>query len=750
MKKLITLMLCLLLVLCSVLVISCNKGGDDDGDSNGGNQNGGNQGGGSDGSSYTVTFNPDNGEATFTQTVAAGETLQRPTNPTKANYEFAGWYNGDKLWNFNNEVTESMTLVAKWQYNVVTIEYDPGMGMLEDDEWEIGVEKDTRFTNHPTPTHSNPAMLFSGWFLDEACTIQVGTAYKFSENTTLYAKWIQQVQCQDGTYNHAYGSYYTYSDPTCTEAGVTARDCLICSITLKIDDVNLPALGHDYTAPNEAGFGYVKECKRSGCGDKKYVDFTNITQDTLGNNPSTTVQLTQGSGTLYGEDKIACVVNGSWDEQNSGVFCGKGSAIEITITLAEPSSMNRIYVKGRGSASFDILVKYQGDSEFVRVGGGAFLNDTQNSKPMDERTIPFAIVDGTKVVEKVQIYMATPSNGMDYWEEVGFFKTDAVEDDGNSGSQSGPVIGGTTNGKVTISYDPGQGMLGDNEWEIKVVAGERFTDHPTPVHPTPGLAFDGWYFDRACTQPVPNSYVYEGHITLYAKWTQMLECSDGTYNHSWGGYYVYSDATCTEDGVIARDCMVCGITSRQTDSSSPALGHSYGPAVEAGFGKVESCTTPGCDEKKITNFQNVTNEALGKNPGSQVSIVEGAAWGAPSCIVDGQWDSGSTMAGKQGKLSVELALAEPTIIDRIYVKGRGSVDFEIYVQYDGDNTFTLVGNGTFLSDEENAKDESERQIPYAEVDATRAIRKVRIVMPNSSNGMDQWQEVGFFRLPEEE
>ena len=114
MKKLITLMLCLLLVLCSVLVISCNKGGDDDGDSNGGNQNGGNQGGGSDGAGYTVTFNPDNGEATFTQTVAEGETLQRPTNPTKANYEFAGWYNGDKLWSFNNVVTENMTLYAVW------------------------------------------------------------------------------------------------------------------------------------------------------------------------------------------------------------------------------------------------------------------------------------------------------------------------------------------------------------------------------------------------------------------------------------------------------------------------------------------------------------------------------------------------------------------------------------------------------------------------------------------------------------
>lgn len=305
----------------------------------------------------------------------------------------------------------------------VTIEYDPGLGMLQDHEWEVEIDAGSRHSSHPTPTHSNPAMVFEGWYFDEACTEAVKTAHKYNANTVLYAKWTQMFQCADGSYNHAWGAYYTDSDPTCTKPAITARDCTICGNTHKSEDAaNNPALGHDFGKAVEAGFANMKECRRTGCGERVYTDFTNITSQALGNDPASTVQLTEGSGTIYGEDRVSCIVNGAWDEQNAGTFAGKGGQIVVTITLNTPSQMDRIYMKGRGASSFDILVQYQGDSEFVRVGGGSFLSDTENSKDEDERKIPFVEVDNSKIVEKVQVRMPTPSNGGDYWEEIGFFR----------------------------------------------------------------------------------------------------------------------------------------------------------------------------------------------------------------------------------------------------------------------------------------------------------------------------------------
>lgn len=66
---------------------------------------------------YTVTFDSDGGTAVPSQTVEEGKTATEPTAPTKDGYTFAGWYNGETAWNFNNAVNENITLKAHW--NVV-------------------------------------------------------------------------------------------------------------------------------------------------------------------------------------------------------------------------------------------------------------------------------------------------------------------------------------------------------------------------------------------------------------------------------------------------------------------------------------------------------------------------------------------------------------------------------------------------------------------------------------------------------
>lgn len=70
-------------------------------------------------SGYTVTF--DLGVAVGTpptnQEVENGGKATEPTAPTWEGHTFAGWYNGDTLWNFGTAVTGNMTLTAKWITN---------------------------------------------------------------------------------------------------------------------------------------------------------------------------------------------------------------------------------------------------------------------------------------------------------------------------------------------------------------------------------------------------------------------------------------------------------------------------------------------------------------------------------------------------------------------------------------------------------------------------------------------------------
>ncbi|MDE7300841.1 MAG: InlB B-repeat-containing protein, partial [Clostridia bacterium] len=65
---------------------------------------------------YTVTFVYDDGGVTPNkqETVNEGDTVNRPTDPTRTDYLFAGWYNGTTLYTFRDGVTSDLTLTAHW------------------------------------------------------------------------------------------------------------------------------------------------------------------------------------------------------------------------------------------------------------------------------------------------------------------------------------------------------------------------------------------------------------------------------------------------------------------------------------------------------------------------------------------------------------------------------------------------------------------------------------------------------------
>ncbi|MEE3342925.1 MAG: InlB B-repeat-containing protein [Bacilli bacterium] len=71
---------------------------------------------------HTVTFNTNGGSAIEPVLVVDGQTVNKPTNPTKNGKVFGGWYEDDNLeneYNFSNPIMTNTTIYAKWlqEYN---------------------------------------------------------------------------------------------------------------------------------------------------------------------------------------------------------------------------------------------------------------------------------------------------------------------------------------------------------------------------------------------------------------------------------------------------------------------------------------------------------------------------------------------------------------------------------------------------------------------------------------------------------
>lgn len=142
------------------------------------------------GTQYIVTFDSQGGSAVESQKVDSGSHLNVPTNPTKDNYYFDGWYVSTdanaKEWNFDTDtVTATTTLYAKWlAYITVTFDAHNGEAVTTQSVPE------GKFATRPTmPQRDNYD--FIGWYKGEADDSE---AWDFDSDTvkepiTLHAHW---------------------------------------------------------------------------------------------------------------------------------------------------------------------------------------------------------------------------------------------------------------------------------------------------------------------------------------------------------------------------------------------------------------------------------------------------------------------------------------------------------------------------------------------------------------------------------
>ena len=353
---------------------------------------------------------------------------------------------------------------------------------------------------------------------------------------------------------------------------------------------------------------------------------------------------------------------------------------------------------------------------------------------------------------------AYDTNGDSAWNEGDCFYVDTVlyaawiptQSGGSSGNNGGNTDSGSTDNiitdGVTVEFNTGTGYFTDTSlYETVIKKGGRLGSLPTPVHDNVAMLFEGWYKDEACTIPVSLSDKYSENAMLYAHWVEQTMCSDGTFNHFYSsGWDVDQKATCDKAGTYARYCEYCN--DKQVKNGDPALGHQYGQWEETFMARERKCQRLGCGESEIVNFENLTVSLLGNRPASQIVGTTDKFYSAApfTNLINGRWDEGygeHVSPNGKGSVYIQFNLVTPTALDRIYFKATGSVSVTIYVQYEGDTDWSIVGICGSSSEKENA--------PFVTVDGTKNIASIKFVEESPQNGAAIWQEVAFVRVVEE-
>ncbi len=292
----------------------------------------------------------------------------------------------------------------------VTITYNAGIGTTSGKQ-SVEINKGTIYPYHPTPTCDDESKLFNGWFLDQAFNNPAEKYTIYTKDTTLYAKYLTITPCLDGTYDHAWGAWTTTLEGSCTSIELLSRTCTECSA--KISSYGNRNISK-HTGLNEP---YVEDFKtKIKCYSCDAImeskEFENVTLATLKE-----ISL---NGDVYGPQNLEYMTNGVWDEESTHCIAPKGTGdVTVEITLDGAHTIDYIYVKGNGSASFTVFVKYENETDYTLLGDGSFLSSEENASA--DRQIPFVDVadSGTKRIEFVSIIILGGSS--DCLEEIGLF-----------------------------------------------------------------------------------------------------------------------------------------------------------------------------------------------------------------------------------------------------------------------------------------------------------------------------------------
>ena len=154
---------------------------------------------------YTITFNTHGGSEIESQTVTHGGKATQPTPPTRTGYNFIRWSlteNGTESYDFNTQVTKSITIHAVWTQNSIQIKDETNM-YRRDDKFYVRptellyIDKNTIFNNLVSTSGVNIYDKDNNVVSDG--TASIATGYKISSGETNYTIIIYGDIDLDGT-----------------------------------------------------------------------------------------------------------------------------------------------------------------------------------------------------------------------------------------------------------------------------------------------------------------------------------------------------------------------------------------------------------------------------------------------------------------------------------------------------------------------------------------------------------------------
>ena len=134
-----------------------------------------------------ATFDPDNGKPKVTKFIDNDKNskfAELVPEPTKENYTFAGWYNGNEKFDFTTVPTGDVTLTAKWTAKDYEVSFVTEHG-------NAPTSQNVKYNG----TADDPGKLsaegytFDGWYADEKHTTEFDFNTQITSDTKVYAKW---------------------------------------------------------------------------------------------------------------------------------------------------------------------------------------------------------------------------------------------------------------------------------------------------------------------------------------------------------------------------------------------------------------------------------------------------------------------------------------------------------------------------------------------------------------------------------
>ncbi|MBO0454686.1 InlB B-repeat-containing protein [Candidatus Enterococcus murrayae] len=509
---------------------------------------------------FDVTFETDGGSAVTKQTVEDGSKASKPTDPTKAGYDFTGWYKDadcKEAFDFDKEtITEVTTIYAGWKVKAkekFDVIFDSNGGSVVAKQT---IEDGSKATEPTDPTKAG--YIFEGWYKEQTfLTLFDFTNETITENVTLYAKWKQE-------------------DITIPSHQVTFElDNGEAPIKQEVQDGEKLARPLDPTKPGYKFAGWYKDAQHT-----KVFDFDNetisanlsiyakwekleeyrVTFDTGGGDPLDDQMILEGDCVVAPADptRPGYIFTG-WYKDPNGL-----EEFDFTKEISEDTIIYALWKQETYQVDYQTNGGDEIESEIVNSGelitkpeepsraGYTFegwYKDKELTEAYDfntpvtenlvlyakwlknvetEYTVTYEVNGGSKVasetVKKGELFGKPKDPSRESYTFAGWYTDKELTKayDFNTPATENLVLYAkwvqNVETKYTVSYEVNGGSKVASE---TVKKGNPFTKPNDPSRS--GYTFEGWYTDKELTKAYDFATPATGNLVLYAKWVQNVE-----------------------------------------------------------------------------------------------------------------------------------------------------------------------------------------------------------------------------------